>query len=1110
MCGIAGILSGDACAPGAVRAMTRSLVHRGPDGEGFFSDEDVALGMRRLAIVDVASGQQPQANETGTVWIVFNGEIYNHADLRAELVQRGHVFRTSSDTEAIVHGYEQWGIEGCLNRLRGMFAFLLWDAARRELFVARDRLGIKPLYYTQIDRQWRFASEIKALLACDDVPRAVNTDAIGPYLLHQYVPAPATFFAGIHKLLPGHYMHLSTDGKATTRPFWRLSFDPVVPVPSFKEAAEQVRTRMTEAVRLRLMSDVPLGCLLSGGLDSSIVAAIMARSSQQRVRTFTVGFPEMPDMDERRHARLVAEHYRTAHTELDVELDATQLLEHIVYHLDEPLADAAALPTYIICKAAREHVTVLLTGEGSDEVFAGYPRYALSRVADVFQRVPRRVRHAALGALGSVLNSGRAGHAVRRLADAPDDPVARNVLWTGVFSPTEIAQLWHTARTKAQPEADDWPYAEDHPPDDSLNRLLYRDLRRWLVDDVLMKVDKLSMAASVEARVPFLDHELVEYVASLPPSYKLRHGHGKAVLRQAFRDWIPPQTMARRKAAFRPPLDVWFRGQLGKLAAERLRAPGSFCRTFLDPRAVERVLADHVTCAANNGQRLWTLLCAELWYGQWFGREHSFPRPLEPVDFGNRASTSSARAVGLSISKENSAHPERSNQRERRLGEAMNRRVEEIPRSLCSLPPLAKGAVAPRPGDFEMAQVASDQPGHGQLVEGCGSPAPAVSQRPPVSVSPRPHGGLPLRSVLVVPDLPTENWRSMNRYAEGLLSQLAALERDYVVATPPLNERNGHRRLDGARRYWNRLVAYPTNLKAYRPDVVHVLDHSYAHVLSAFPAGRSLVTVHDLWPLRRPRQDGSLRQLVLDALARRMTNGMRAATLLCADSAFSAREAQELLGIPVERLRVVHLGVEEAFFESLPAAEVRVFARASFGNSGPRLLHVSSCVPRKNIDGLLRIVAEVRRALPGARLLQVGGTFTNAQRALIETLGLSDSVVQRSGLSDGELRVAYRAADVLILPSFYEGFGFPVLEAQASGLPVLCSNRASLPEVAGAGAVVLDPDCPADWTPAVIAMMKNQNHRQQLIDSGLANARLHTWQRTADHMAAIYAELLDA
>ncbi|MFQ5668793.1 MAG: asparagine synthase (glutamine-hydrolyzing), partial [Candidatus Binatia bacterium] len=439
MCGIAGILGGQARAPELVRAMTAAMVHRGPDAAGFFDDTCVALGMRRLAIVDVAAGNQPQSNEAGTVWIVFNGEIYNHADLRAQLQKHGHVFRTASDTEVIVHGYEQWGIDGCLERLWGMFAFLLWDAARRELFAARDRLGIKPLYYMRANGQWRFASEVKALLACPDAPRAVNTDAIGLYLLHQYVPAPATFFAGVRKVLPGHYLKFDAAGTMTQRPFWRLSFDPSGTPPSFPDAAAEVRERVTEAVRLRLMSEVPLGCLLSGGLDSAVVATTMARLSNQPIRTFTVGFPEVPGIDERPYARLVAEHCHAAHTELEVSLDATALLDRAVYHLDEPLADAAALPTLAICEAAREHVTVLLTGEGSDELFAGYPRYALSRAADALQRIPPQARGTALQALGALVPEGRARNALGRLARDPGDALARNALWTGVFTPTDVA-----------------------------------------------------------------------------------------------------------------------------------------------------------------------------------------------------------------------------------------------------------------------------------------------------------------------------------------------------------------------------------------------------------------------------------------------------------------------------------------------------------------------------------------------------------------------------------------------------------------------------------------------------------------------------------------------
>lgn len=1021
MCGVAGILGADPAAPSRVRRMVHAMVHRGPDGEGFFDGPGAVLGMRRLAIVDVAGGQQPIGNETGSVQVVFNGEIYNHADLRAELVKYSHVFRTASDTEALVHGYEQWGIDGCLDRLRGMFAFLLWDAGRRELFVARDRLGIKPLYYTRVNGEWRFASEIKALLACEDVPRAVNSEAIGPYLLHQYVPAPDTFFTGIYKLLPGHCMRVNAEGDATTRPFWRLSFDPIAPAPSFDGATAEVRERITEAVRLRLMSDVPLGCLLSGGLDSSVVTAVMARLSDQPVRTFTVGFPEFPALDERAYARAVAQRYGTRHTELEVRLDAIDALDDIVNHLDEPLADAAALPTYGICKAARQHVMVLLTGEGSDEIFAGYPRYLLSRVADALLHVPRRLRDALIGALGRLLPYARTRDAFARLASDPGDPLLRNAIWTGVFTPAQITALWPgvTVRVSSPDEAD-WPYAADVRPRAGLHRLLYWDLRRWLVDDVLMKVDKMSMAASVEARVPFLDHQLVEYVCGLPPHYKLRHGEGKAILRHAFRESLPAPTAGRRKAAFRLPLDLWFRDELGRLAAERCRDRNGFCGTYLGARAVERLLAEHAAGIADHGRRLWALLCAEIWYGQWF-------RP------GSRSG--------------------------------------------------------------EVAGPSGLQPVVGVTAQTAASPFTAAPSRA-------------LRSVLIVPDLPCENWPSMDRYAAGLLTGLDALDRDYVVADALYNGHHRQHPVSAALRYWERMVAYPGSLKGLRPGVVHVLDHTYGHVLAALPGVPAVVTIHDLWPLRRPRTGGALRRRARAALTRLMIDGIRRAAIVTCDSAFSAREAATLLQLPMACLRVVNLGVESCFFEPPDADLVRRFRHTVFGDSRPALLHVSSCDPRKNIEGLLRVVAAIHARAGGARLLQIGGSFTDGHRAMIRSLGLEGAVVQRRGISDSELRLAYWSADVLLLPSLYEGFGFPVIEAQAAGLPVVCSDCGSLPEIAGAGAAVIDPDRVDSWAETALACADDRSTRDRLIECGMRNARQFTWERAADRLSAIYAELL--
>lgn len=618
MCGICGV-AGPAARAELVERMCGQIVHRGPDDQGIWAQPGVALGMRRLSIIDVAGGHQPMSNEDGAVWIVFNGEIYNYLDVRKDLEGRGHRFATRSDTEVMLHGWEEWG-ESSVEHLRGMFAYALWDRRTDTLFLARDRLGKKPLYYTVVNNTLFFGSEIKAILAYPEVPREVNPAALDAYLTYRYVPGSVTMFQGIHKLLPGQTLTWRA-GEISLRQYWQPRYEAHAQVASEEEYIERTTELLRESVRIRLMSEVPLGAFLSGGLDSSVVVGLMAGLMDQPVKTFSVGFGEGGDIDEVAHAKIVAEHFGTDHHEITVKADAAELLPRLVWHMDEPVADSAAIPTFLISEVACKEVTVVLTGEGSDELFAGYPRYYGDRLLSMVEFLPQPARKplaAASYLFPSTSDQRLVRYAHRALRGAGQSRAERYRNWMTVFQQSEKEALYSPALRAALGQG-----RQVHPGEpvltgpiarDFLHTMLEYDVLGWLPEDLLMKVDKMGMAASIEARMPFLDHVLFEYVAGMPEAMKLRGRTSKYILRQISKGLLPESIRQRKKHGFDVPVNRWLRSDLRPmlhelLGADRLRAHG-----FFAPEAVAQLIEEHESGRRDHQHRLWTLLCFQLWY----------------------------------------------------------------------------------------------------------------------------------------------------------------------------------------------------------------------------------------------------------------------------------------------------------------------------------------------------------------------------------------------------------------------------------------------------------------------------------------------------------------
>lgn len=618
MCGICGVV-GPAASAELVDRMCGRIIHRGPDDQGIWAQPGVALGMRRLSIIDVAGGHQPMSNEDGSVWVVYNGEVYNYLDVCKDLEGRGHRFANHSDTEVTVHGWEEWG-EASVEHLRGMFAYAIWDSKKETLFLARDRLGKKPLYYTVVNGSLFFGSEIKAILAHPDVPREVNPVALDAYLTYRYVPGSITMFQGIHKLLPGQTLTWR-DGTLSLRQYWQPGYSAHTPASSEGEYIERTTELLREAVRMRLMSEVPLGAFLSGGLDSSVIVGLMAGLMDQPVKTFSVGFGEGGDIDEVAHARIIAQHFGTDHHEITVKADAAELLPKLVWHLDEPVGDSAAIPTFLISQVARQKVTVVLTGEGSDELFAGYPRYYGDRLLSMVEFVPGPVRKplAATGHLFPSTSERRlvryAGRALRAVGQTQSDRY-RN--WIAVFRPSDKERLYSpklmAVLGQGQTVHPGEPALTNNGSGNFLHHMLEFDVLGWLPEDLLMKVDKMGMAASIEARMPFLDHVLFEYVAGMPEEMKLRGSTAKYVLRQVAKGLLPESIRQRKKHGFDVPINRWLRYDLRAMLHELLSEERLSAHGFFNAQDVARLIDDHENGRRDYQHHLWTLLCFQIWY----------------------------------------------------------------------------------------------------------------------------------------------------------------------------------------------------------------------------------------------------------------------------------------------------------------------------------------------------------------------------------------------------------------------------------------------------------------------------------------------------------------
>ena len=604
-----------------LRSMCAKLRHRGPDSEGIYTADNIALGMRRLAIIDVAGGEQPVFNEDRTIAVVMNGEIYNFKELRANLEKRGHHFTSHTDTEVLPHLYEEHGA-GMIEKLRGMFAFALWDARRRKLLIARDRFGEKPLYYASFNNKLIFASELKALTAHPDVETRLDFQALRQYLAFDYVPAPLSIYQNIYKLPAAHSLTLE-NGEIKIERYWNLSFAKRTPVPSIEAATEELRDLLSDAVKSQMIADVPLGVLLSGGVDSSSVAAFAQQHSSRPIKTFSIGFDET-SFDESDYARRVAAHLGTEHHEDVLSVDkAAEILPEIAGWLDEPLADASILPTFLLSRFVRSSVTVALGGDGGDEIFAGYPMYYAHKLAGTYEKIPGFLRRNLIETIVRNLPTSTKNMALdfkaKRFINsvAETDLVARHHSFFGSFTADEQQSLL-TNKVKSQNGTDVYKDARRLlAMSDARNiteKAQFLDINFYLAEDILTKVDRASMAVSLEVRAPFLDSRVAEFAASLPENYKLNGRTSKFILKKAVAPLLPQFVTKRSKKGFGIPVAAWLKDKLNPLTRDLLQSERLTRQGIFNPAFVQRLLSEHEQSKANHYKTLWTLIIFQLWY----------------------------------------------------------------------------------------------------------------------------------------------------------------------------------------------------------------------------------------------------------------------------------------------------------------------------------------------------------------------------------------------------------------------------------------------------------------------------------------------------------------
>ena len=621
MCGICGVIHKHKDYPvehADVKKMCDVIEHRGPDDEGQFVYQNVGIGMRRLSIIDLSSGHQPIYNEDKSLVIVFNGEIYNHKAIRAELIANGHVFSTKTDTEAILHAYEQWGVH-CVEKLNGMFAFAIWDSRKNRAFLARDRIGIKPLYYYCDETRLVFASELKSIVQIKSVPKEIEPKALDTFLTFEYIPSPYSIFKNVLKLPPGHWM-LYEDGQIKIRQYWHLHYEQSA--ASEDVLNERLDELLNDAVKLRLMSDVPLGAFLSGGLDSSSIVAMMTRNSNEPVKSFSIGFDDVT-YNELPFARTIAKKFNTEHFEEIIRPDAASLTEKILWMLDEPFGDFSVFPTFLVSEMARKYVTVVLSGDGGDELLAGYDTYVAQQVARKYSRLPEFLRKSAIEPIINAFpptgkKKGFINKAKRFIEGTRLPGHLQHVRWMIFLQETEKELLYSPDFSRSLNGYNSFGFIEELfskvTSNDPLDQQEYVDIKSYLVDDILVKVDRMSMANSLEARVPFLDHKFVEFAATIPSQLRLHGKRTKYILKTSLKDELPLQIIERGKEGFSIPIKNWIKNEIKPIMLDSLSEKNVREKGYFDPQFVNRLVDEHLQGKENHSHRIWALMVFHMWY----------------------------------------------------------------------------------------------------------------------------------------------------------------------------------------------------------------------------------------------------------------------------------------------------------------------------------------------------------------------------------------------------------------------------------------------------------------------------------------------------------------